>query len=163
LECYGKWVYLGNHLERFAAASDRPALRDAIRALLEGQGAPPPPAGLTPEGRRLFDQVVRREPLPADEVEALVAPAGAELRAISPAGQLEGLAAPVVLLHAANDALIPESESRRLAEELAGRVPVRHLTTGLLDHVTLGGRRPGLREAWPAITFLAAFFRAAGW
>ena len=160
-ECYGKWVYLENHLERFAAPSDRPALREAIRSLLDGKGAPPP-AGLTPEGRRLFDQVARREPLPLDEVEALIAPTRAELRALSPSGQLDGLAAPVFLLHATGDALIPESESRRLAGELAGRVPVRLLVTDLLNHVTVGGR-PDRRQGRALAAFLASLFRSSGW
>jgi dienelactone hydrolase len=57
----------------------------------------------------------------------------AEQPALSPA--LSPLpSAPVYLLHGRDDAVIPSSESRYLADRLRGRVPVHLLVTGMISH-----------------------------
>jgi dienelactone hydrolase len=61
-------------------------------------------------------------------------------------------AAPVYLLHGANDNVIPAIESIRLAEHLRGSTRVRHLLTNFLTHVDLA-TRPGVQDTWQMIDF----------
>ena len=61
-------------------------------------------------------------------------------------------AAPVYLLHGADDRVIPAIESTRLAEHLRGSTRVRHLLSSFLTHVDVAAR-PGVRDTWEMIDF----------
>jgi dienelactone hydrolase len=63
-------------------------------------------------------------------------------------------AAPVYLLHGADDDVIPATESRLLARYLAGRTRVELLVTPVIRHADVD-RRPNLRETWRLVSFWA--------
>lgn len=64
-------------------------------------------------------------------------------------------AAPVYLLHGADDNVIPAVESTLLAEHLRGRTRVRQLLSGFLTHVDVAAR-PGVKDTWDMIAFWTA-------
>lgn len=64
-------------------------------------------------------------------------------------------AAPVYLLHGADDRVIPAIESVRLAEHLHGKATVRHLQSSVLTHVDIASR-PGMKDIWEMIAFWKA-------
>lgn len=84
------------------------------------------------EKRRFWDERLAGRPLPppAATPEALAA--------LSPAGRLATLDAPVILLHDRDDPVVPPAHARRLLTQLAARGPghrQRLLVTPILDHV----------------------------
>jgi hypothetical protein len=75
---------------------------------------------------------------------------------LSPA-RATGVAAPVFLLHGADDNVVPAIESRRLAAVLERTTPVHLLVTSLITHAEVD-RPPTAGEVWALIRF----FRALG-
>jgi dienelactone hydrolase len=63
-------------------------------------------------------------------------------------------AAPVYLLHGADDDLIPAAESQMLARYLAARTRVALLVTPVIRHADVD-RRPGPVDAWRLVSFWA--------
>jgi fermentation-respiration switch protein FrsA (DUF1100 family) len=63
-------------------------------------------------------------------------------------------AAPVYLLHGADDDVIPAAESRMLARYLAARTRVELLVTPVIRHADVD-RRPHLVDAWRLVSFWA--------
>ena len=61
-------------------------------------------------------------------------------------------AAPVYLLHGADDDVIPARESELLSEHLRGKVPVRRLISRFLTHADLAAR-PSARDTWEMVAF----------
>ena len=59
----------------------------------------------------------------------------ATLHAISPISKIEDLEARVLIMHDRQDRLVPSEESRRLAEDLAGRGGVSHTEFSLFQHL----------------------------
>ncbi len=53
----------------------------------------------------------------------------------SPETYIEGLTAPVLVMHDRNDALVPSAESRRLVAALGDRGDVRYTEFSLFQHV----------------------------
>ena len=66
-------------------------------------------------------------------------------------------AAPVYLLHGADDNVIPSIESRLLAEYLQGQTRVALLVTPVISHAEVD-RRPGLRDVARLVAFWAGAF-----
>lgn len=93
---------------------------------------------LTPAGRAVFDLFTNRDPKDADLLLAYVrALLPTDLDRLSPETQLDGLRAPVHLLHQRGDAYIPVSESVRLERRLGGAPRARLTTLDVLEHVEL--------------------------
>ncbi len=117
---YAKWIIMIAALDLLSAAEDRQFLEDSLRSLLLQKAVPPPPAGITEQGRRWYQLALMREdqadPELARQIETRVAtmlypglatePPGAEIRC------------PVFLAHGAYDDLIPWEESLRLKQKI---------------------------------------------
>ena len=58
---------------------------------------------------------------------------------VSPRGQLGGLRAETLVIHSANDELVPVEESRRLVETLGRRVPTTYSELGMFEHIDVAG------------------------
>ncbi|MCS7207195.1 MAG: hypothetical protein NZ951_04570 [Dehalococcoidia bacterium] len=91
---------------------------------------------LSPEGRAVLGLL---EGATLEEARVLLSHLPAEgqefLRRISPSQYLDGLRAPVLIMQDREDALVPASEARRLAQALRGKVPVRYTEFTLFRHV----------------------------
>jgi len=164
---YGRWIALLNHLDALAPPEDRGVLRATLEGLIRGKGAPPAPASLSPRGASIHEAARAAGPLPPALAAELLDAARAQLGTVDVRGRLSAIRAPVFLLHAANDGLIPESHSLALRDEIEASAPdveVRLLVSDAFRHVTIGaeGSSPGFFEVLPEISFLAAFFGAAG-
>jgi hypothetical protein len=105
------------------SAGDREAL---TRALVDGDGHPPAPESLTAPGRAVLAVLTNTDPARVAELLAeLPIAQREELEALSPAGVLAQIRAPVYLMHDRGDELIPYVESRRARDLLtaAGNPP----------------------------------------
>ena len=132
-----------------------PADREALTAVFPRPGetwqiAACPPLATT---EAAFVCRLAMGPVEAEQVlELLPEEAKDRLRAISPLSALDGVHAPVLLMHDRTDSFIPYTESRTLATTLAqvGRPPVRHSEFRLFSHV-LPGRALPFQELIPEV------------
>lgn len=90
--------------------------------------------------------------------ERLVPRTAVDRRHLDPRGRLDGLQAPVTLLHGRDDNVIPASESEQLAVLLAARGhPHRLVVTPLISHADRAGPVETLREGPRVLGALAAW------
>ena len=112
---------MANYLARVAAAGARTGTVAHPPAI-----APPLLSGAPFEGSaELVDQLPPRFLARLDQV--------------SPRGQLDGLWAETLVIHSANDELIPVEESRRLVDALRARVPTTYSELRMFEHIDVAG------------------------
>jgi dienelactone hydrolase len=154
---YGLLLLVYQHLSHFVDEADRAVLSDALGSWLREERAlawARASLRTTESGERLFQLLAtgRLRDL-APRLSEQVHAREAELRALSPRGQLQGLAVPIYLLHGSHDSVVPPSETEWAALELQGS---RHraLVSPLLEHVEISGSAR-LRDELALIDFLA--------
>jgi alpha-beta hydrolase superfamily lysophospholipase len=164
-------VLLGN-LDALVEPAHRAAVAGAIDELLRGR-TPPAPAGLGPRAARVLAAARSEQPLSPAAAEEILQPLVPALAALSPAavgaiadagavGAVGVPAAPVFLLHAEADPVVPLAHGLALHELLVARgAEVRLHVTGIFAHVD-PGHRPSFFEAFPLLRFFGAFLDAAG-
>ena len=154
---YGLMVLLYGAVDRFAPEPDRAVLRDALRASLHQDRAAAVAAAArltTDRGRQLWQLAdTRKLQTLAPEIEAIVAEQHAELAALSPRGRLATIHAPVYLVHGADDAVIPASETAWAGAELGGADHIA-LVSPLIEHVEVS-RSAGIRDKLALLRFIA--------
>jgi len=173
---YGVAVLLLGAVESLVPANQAVALRRVIRTMLDAGSAqrsdPSRAAVLAAEAARDAATL----PAPASELAALAL--ARDVTALGPRllpfvetlGSAPALsperspapAAPVFLLHGADDDLIPPSETTRLADDLRARgVPrVRALITPFLSHADVEPRT-SIADGWALLRFWSALLRAS--
>jgi pimeloyl-ACP methyl ester carboxylesterase len=128
------WIWV--HLVQAHRCGEALGLPAALRAEVEHRLRRHCLTGLSEDKRRFYEERLR----PLELLRRGPPPAEGDLRALSPAGRLQGVACPVALLHDPADRLVPASEAEALRAELAGRpagsARDRLLVTGLLRHVS---------------------------
>ena len=154
---YGLVVLLYGAVDRFAPEPDRAALRDALRASLH-QDRPAATAAAarltTDRGRQLWQLAdTRKLQQLAPELEAIVGEQRAELASLSPRGRLAAIHAPVYLVHGADDAVIPASETSWAGAEL-GKADHIALVSPLIEHVEVS-RTAGIGDKLALLRFIA--------
>jgi pimeloyl-ACP methyl ester carboxylesterase len=85
----------------------------------------------------------------------------AQMDAVSPAGHLSELHAPVYLLHGAADDVIPPTELSWLQRDIPAGLLRGSLESRIISHVSFGQSRPSLADYWRGLRFLAHFLQAA--
>jgi acetyl esterase/lipase len=154
---YGALVLVYAHPEDFFAGSDIPLAREAIRLHLweQPQQSDAVAGRLSAAGQAklkiIFDP--KQKGAIRDELLASIARHGDEMAAVSPRGHLVGLRAKVLLLHGAEDSVIPAVETLWLAKDSDGHLE-DVLITPLLTHVDVG-KQPPLRERLELIHFMS--------
>ena len=111
---------------------------------------------LSPQGKAVYSLL---KGVPPEEVKTHLAqiPQRTQERAalISPNQRLDGLRAPLLIMHDREDDLVPAFESRRLRDALEPRGNARYTEFGLFDHVT-----PDIRLGlWDTSKELVKLFR----
>ncbi|MGA8289960.1 MAG: alpha/beta hydrolase, partial [Acidobacteriaceae bacterium] len=79
----------------------------------------------------------------------------AEMAAVSPAGHLGGLHAPVYILHGRGDTLIPFAEAEWLADDLPRGTLKELLISPLIAHVTTDDIEASIWDKWQLLHLLA--------
>lgn len=119
-----KWIFLASNTDVLAHPYDRWALTAIARRRVRDPGAPVGDlaAGLSPEGRALFDLLANTEAARVPELTGkLPAPVRRHMERLSPASyDLSHLAGRLILIHGREDTLIPYSESQSLAAAVPG-------------------------------------------
>lgn len=176
---YGRWIVAGNYLPQVPGYADSADVADALLALAADAGARGLPSAdpvydpvkrelatrVATERRRLFELIApcpERTP-PPDEVEGLLETMAPAIRRadphMDPALRLAGVRAPVRLVHGHGDALIPFTETLRMAERLQGIADVRVTVTRLFAHTSEEPPPAGLRRLGEQARFLRAVGR----
>lgn len=122
--------YIGQILLRAAAAYvTRPTDKDYFLALANGQSVDG--VELSPEGQRIADLFASRTATQFATAYANLPPRmRAWLTDLSPITRLSGIHTPILIMHSTNDALVPYTESLRLADGLRHN---RHTTLTLVS------------------------------
>jgi dienelactone hydrolase len=160
---YGTLVLVHDHAEDFFAPGDIEGARDALRHWLWGE---------EPEARKLAeklppaarDKIVtlfdKKGATLSPEILAVVERRQAFMHTVSPHGHLDGIRAPVYLLHGAGDSVIPASETGWLAKEVPPEYLRSSLVSPAIQHVELHGE-PSVGERWALVHFMAQVLEEA--
>lgn len=152
---YGAQVLLYSHMEVVVPPEDVPAARDAVRLWLweQKEAALARTRDLSDTGRAQVQALFEGKA----DLAALIAriPRDAEsVAAVSPAGHLSSLQAPVFLLHGAADNVIPASETAWLASEVPPSRLRSVVVTPAVKHVEIQGE-PTYEQQWELVHFMA--------
>lgn len=151
-------VLLGN-VEHVVPPEHVAETRRRLEAILDGRA--PPDDRLPPAVQEVVTAAANAEPLPQAAAERLVGMIGEDLAVLSPA-RAAAPSAPVYLLHADTDPVVPTADLDALAAALRSRgVDVTTHVTGIFGHVT-ADETPGLLASWSLLRFVAGFLDDAG-
>ncbi len=140
-----KQVFLGLLLDAVAAGPERDAIEAAAGPLILGDGPtlesydPAIAALLSGDAAAAYRLATATDRVTAEAAVAALSPERqALLAAISPAGRLDGLRAPVFLMHDEGDTAIPFAHLEPLADAIPDAVLRRVTAFRLFDHVEVG-------------------------
>ena len=152
---YGALVLLYSHVDKLVPEADAPAAQDAIRLWLweKHEESRARLASLSPESREKIEALLSGKADVPKLIEEITRDAS-RADAVSPAGHLGGLRAPVFLLHGAGDTVIPAAETSWLAKEIPPALLREALVTPALVHVELTGE-PTAAQQWEMVRFMA--------
>jgi dienelactone hydrolase len=156
---YGLAVVMYGYLDEFLTEPELTPTRNAIRAWLheDRAAARACAASLSGEGARLFHLLEEQKLAElSPKLSAIVSAHRAELAALSPAGKLGQIHAPVYLLHGSLDSVIPASEAEFAGLELGSHAH-EVLVTPLIEHVEVSGAA-GLGQKLSLLSFMAHLF-----
>lgn len=160
-EQYGALVLAYDHPEDLFAAGDVETAHETLRLWLAEQydAARTKKEKLTPAGRVVADALFRYQLAPIKEklLSEIQGHADA-MAAVSPAGRLGALQAHVFLLHGAEDAVIPSSETLWLERDIPPHDVNRVLISPAVEHVDPQAQIK-MRDNWQLVSFMAAALR----
>jgi dienelactone hydrolase len=158
---YGTLVLVYAHIEDYFAPVDRDTAREAIRLQLweDVNVARARAAQLSPAGLATMQLLL-------DHKDSELAPAilahlpqhAAEMALVSPHGRLASLQVPVLLLHGAEDNVIPAAESLWLALDIPHPCLRKLLITPLITHVEVNAK-PSWQEKGELFEFMVAMLK----
>jgi len=160
---YGPLIVVYDEPQDFFSPQDAPAAREAIGVLLSGndEAAEAMAKRLTPAGQETMQHIFHRQReyfLPA--ILAEVDKRQAQLAAASPAGHLQSLRIPVLLLHGSDDTVIPPTELLWLQHDIPKDQLLDALVSSALTHVDLGSKITW-RERLALVHWMALMIREA--
>jgi pimeloyl-ACP methyl ester carboxylesterase len=160
---YGPAVFIRVGLPRFFPAPDVAVAEEAVRMVLherarEARALVP---ALSEQGQAQLGRILSRRPHPelAQGLRSLVREEEEAFRSVSPRGHLASLSIPVLLLHGADDPVVPSTETRWLAREVPPQSLHAVLVTPALRHAE--AREPTLRDELQLVRFLARMLSVA--
>lgn len=154
---YGPLVLIYEHPQDFFSAGDLQQARLALRLQLYEQPADAQAAAakLTGPDHAIVEALLKHDRSSLrDALLSEIDKDSEEMARVSPHGKLGGIHADVLLLHGAEDDVIPPSETKWLAREVPPDRLKAELITPLLSHVNLQGGLE-LQERWRLLNFMA--------
>jgi pimeloyl-ACP methyl ester carboxylesterase len=160
-EQYGVLVLAYDHPEDLFSGQDIELAREALRLWLAEQydAARTQQAKLSPTGKAVMEALFRYQLPPIkDQLLSEIQKHSGEMAAVSVLGKLNSLQAHILLLHGADDAVIPSSETLWLEREMPAHDLERALVTPAVGHVDPQAQIK-LSDQWQLVSFMAAAFR----
>ncbi|MBN1656030.1 MAG: alpha/beta hydrolase [Deltaproteobacteria bacterium] len=155
---YGARVFLYSYLDRLFSAQDLPLARDVFRTYLhdEHRLARSQAQELSADGKRLMLQLLdqkdhetlRRVLMP------LLTAHEDNLKSVSPRGKLARLNAQVLLIHGADDPIVPATETPWLAREIPPYLLRQALVSPVIRHAEIE-QKPAATEYLKLVRFIA--------
>jgi pimeloyl-ACP methyl ester carboxylesterase len=158
---YGPLIAVYDYPQEFFSPGDIPAARIALKHLLweQVERARADARRLSPQGRQLMDLLfAHRIDVLAPVILRGIRKYKDEFAAVSPSGNLDGLRAPVYLLHGAGDNIIPASESEWLERDLPAGCLRKILISPVLSHLEMNGS-PLLWDRLKLVHFMSDLLR----
>ncbi len=113
-------------------------------------------AKLSPEETHKLDLLLDRKNNEAD-LARLIDKTRLQMQEVSPHGNLEGLIAPVYILHGLDDDVIPSEEALWLRQDLAQSGKLRRIVISpLVSHVSIQGNSITWKDKWSLVYFMYA-------
>ena len=158
---YGALVLLYSHVEYLVPENDVPDAREAIKFWLweQHEESKKHLGKLSPQSRVKVQALLDGKADIPKLIDAITRN-GRGSEAISPKGHLQGLKAPVYLLHGAADNVIPAAETAWIASEVPANLLAQSLVTPAVVHVELAGQ-PTAKQQWEVVHFMAGVLDAA--
>ncbi len=160
---YGPLIVVYDEPQDFFVPQDAQAAHEAIRLLLSGNGKASEEVTktLTPAGQEIMQRIYhkQREQF-ATAILAEIDKRKAQLAAASPAGHLNSLRMPVLLLHGSDDTVIPPTEMLWLERDIPKDQLRDALISSAIRHVEVGSKL-GLRERLALVHWMALMIHEA--
>ncbi len=160
---YGLTVLVYGHTEAFFPPTDAPIAHEAIRLWLWEQrdGARSLERDMSSPSRHKLEQLFSHDVAAfAPEVTAVLDRSQKSMRSVSPHGNMLEVHGPVFLLHGAGDSVIPATETRWLAHDLAPHALGGSLVSPAIVHVEMQAE-PTVTDRLRLVHLLADVIEAA--
>ena len=160
---YGPLIVIYDEPQDFFSEHDAPLAHDALKQLLGGHGKESEvlTQKMTPAGQQIMQEIYHKQRASlAPAILAEIDKRRSELDAASPAGHLRFLSVPVLLLHGADDTVIPPTELLWLKQHIPSEYLVDALVTPAIGHVEVGSHL-GFEEEFPLLRWMALMIREA--
>ena len=160
---YGPLIVVYDEPQDFFSPHDAPLAHDALKLLLGGNGKASETMAqqMTPAGREIMQDIYHKQrAVLAPAILAEIDKRRDELAAASPAGHLQFIRAPVLLLHGSDDNVIPPTEQLWLKQGIPKEQLVEALVSPAISHVEVGGK-PGLRNEFALVHWMVEMIRVA--
>lgn len=155
---YGARVLIYSYVDQLFSAQDIPIARETLRTYLHDQHkeARTRADQLSDAGKKLMLRILDHSDKKTihDILMSLLAENRDRLRSVSPRGQLANLDAQVLLIHGADDPIVPATETRWLAREIPSRFLRQSLVTPILRHAEIE-QKPAVSEYLKLVHFIA--------
>ncbi len=160
---YGPLIVVYDEPQDFFVPQDVQAAHEAIKLLLSGDGKASEAVTktMTPAGQETMQLIYhkQREQF-ASALLAEMDKQKEQLAAASPAGHLNSLSVPVLLLHGSDDTVIPPTELLWLERDIPKKQLRDALISPAITHVEVGGKL-SLRERLALVHWMALMIREA--
>jgi pimeloyl-ACP methyl ester carboxylesterase len=155
---YGARVLIYSYLDELFTDRDRPIARETLRTYLhdEHKRAKSRADQLSEEGKKLMLRILDHD----DEetvhriLMSLLEDHRDRLQSVSPRGKLANLKAQVLLIHGADDPVVPATETPWLAREIPSHLLRQSLVTPIMRHAEIE-QKPAMGEYIKLVHFIA--------
>ena len=160
---YGPLIVIYDEPQDFFSAHDAPLAHDALKLLLgdQGKASEALTSQMSPAGQAIMQRIYHKQRASlAPEILAEIDKRQEQLAAASPAGHLRFLRCPVLLLHGADDTIIPPTEFLWLKRDIPEDDLAAALLSPAIGHVEVG-HAISLRERLALVHWMATMIRVA--
>ncbi len=160
---YGPLIVVYDEPQDFFAPADVSAAHEALKLLLAEQGKASEALAktMTPADQQIMQRIYHKQRASfTPEILAEIGKHREELAAASPAGHLQSLRVPVLLLHGSDDVIIPPTEMLWLQRDIPKKYLLDALISPAIGHVDFGAKVE-LRERLALVHWMALMIHEA--